>query len=210
MLKEYYEILDIPRTATQEEIARAFKLNSLKLHPNNHNKPNKDIFNAFSNICEAYEVLSDPEKRSIYDVYGIEKLKNGFYSENNDLIGCYEFKGNSDEIFTKFFGTPDFHSALVQHEDAYNRYLNERNRLKRQPPKDILIEHTLSLLDIYKGTTLSISFTKETINPDGITTSPTPTTKQANKIDKNTPRLQHLDPLHPGKRRTPETRLRSL
>ena len=171
MIKEYYEILDLNRTATQEDIARAFKLHALKLNPKNYEKPNKDIFNTFANVCEAYEVLSDPEKRSIYDVYGIEKLKNGFYNENNDLIGCYEFKGNAEEIFTNFFGTPDFHAALVQHQDAYNRYLDERNRLKRQPPKDIVIEHCLTLLEIYKGTTLAISYDREIINPDGITTS---------------------------------------
>lgn len=189
MLKEYYEILDVPRTAGKEDIAKAFKLLSLKLHPNNLKKPNKDVFNAFSDVCEAYEVLSDPEKRSIYDVYGIEKLKNGFYNEKNDLVGCYEFKGNGEEIFSNFFGTPDFHAALVQHEDAYNRYLDERNRLKRQPPKDILIDKKLSLLDIYKGTVLNVTYEKEVINPDGITTNSLSITKYDNKEYKDPKRV---------------------
>lgn len=181
MHKEYYEILEIPRTATNEDIAKTFKLLSLKLHPNNHKKPNKDIFNAFSDVCEAYEVLSNPEKRSIYDIYGIEKLKNGFYNERNELVGCYEFKGNAEEIFTNFFGTPDFHAALVQHEDAYSRYLDERNRLKRQPPKDTVIDQSLSLLDIYKGTTMVITYDREVINPDGITTKLSTINKYTNK-----------------------------
>lgn len=177
MHKEYYEILDLPRTSTQEDISKAFKVHSLRLHPTNQKKPNRDIFNAFNEICEAFEVLSDPEKRSVYDAFGIEKLKNGFYNEKSNLINCYEFKGNADEIFTNFFGTPDFNAALVQHQDAYDRYLDERNRLKRQPPKDIVINKPLSLLDIYKGTVLNISYDREVINPDGITTTLTTVSK---------------------------------
>ena len=208
MHKEYYEILDIARTATQEDIAKAFKLLSLKLHPNSHKKPNRDTFNAFNDVCEAYEVLSDAEKRSVYDVYGIEKLKNGFYNENNDLVGCYEFKGNADEIFTNFFGTPDFHAALVQHQDAYNRYLDERNRLKRQPPKDTVIDKSLSLLDVYRGSVLSITYEREVVNLDGITTTLTPVTKYAKQDDQAAARVRHRGAVRAREGGPPEARLR--
>lgn len=73
----YYELLEIPRTATAEGISNSFRRLAIKYHPEKN--PSNVAANAakFRNICEAYDVLSDPEKKAIYDLHGEYGLKNG-------------------------------------------------------------------------------------------------------------------------------------
>ncbi len=69
--KDYYAILGVPKTASQEEIKRAYKKLARKYHPDVSKEPNAE--EKFKEINEAYAVLSDPEKRKIYDQYGTTK-----------------------------------------------------------------------------------------------------------------------------------------
>ena len=73
----YYETLEIPRTATAEGVSNAFMRLSVKYHPAKN--PTNQAANAdkFKQICEAYEVLCDPEKKAIFDLHGEYGLKNG-------------------------------------------------------------------------------------------------------------------------------------
>src|SRR6185295_1699667 len=66
---DYYEVLGIPRNATQEEIKNAYRKAARKLHPD-LNPNDKEANKRFQQINEANEVLSDPEKRKKYDKYG--------------------------------------------------------------------------------------------------------------------------------------------
>ncbi len=97
--KDYYTILGIPRDATQEEIKRAYRRLALKYHPD-RNPGNKEAEEKFKEISEAYEVLSDPEKRAIYDAYGYSGLKSSGYKGFEDISDI--FKTFSD-IFEEFF-----------------------------------------------------------------------------------------------------------
>ncbi|MFN3368506.1 MAG: DnaJ domain-containing protein, partial [Thermus sp.] len=67
-MKDYYAILGVPRNATQEEIKRAYKRLARQYHPDVNKSPEAE--ERFKEINEAYAVLSDPEKRRIYDTYG--------------------------------------------------------------------------------------------------------------------------------------------
>ena len=60
----------------------------------------------FASVCEAYEVLSNPEYKAIYDAYGEKVLKHGFEPDKNMAFeGIYMYKGNTHEIFNAYFDT---------------------------------------------------------------------------------------------------------
>jgi molecular chaperone DnaJ len=73
-MSDYYEILELSRTASQDEIKKAYRKCALKYHPD-RNPGDKQAEKKFKEISEAYEVLSDEKKRQIYDQYGADALK---------------------------------------------------------------------------------------------------------------------------------------
>ncbi|XP_023173128.1 dnaJ homolog subfamily B member 5 [Drosophila hydei] len=75
MGKNYYEILGINRTASDEEIKKGYKRMALKYHPDKNDHP--EAANRFKEVAAAFEILSNKEKRELYDQYGEEGLKNG-------------------------------------------------------------------------------------------------------------------------------------
>ena len=72
--RDYYEILELDRSASPEDVKRAYRRAALKFHPDK-NPGNKEAEIRFKECSEAYEVLSDSEKRSRYDQYGHEGLR---------------------------------------------------------------------------------------------------------------------------------------
>jgi curved DNA-binding protein len=74
---DYYALLGVPRTAGEEEIKSAYRKLALKHHPD-RNQGNKAAENKFKEINEAYEVLSDPQKRKLYDQFGKEGAQGGY------------------------------------------------------------------------------------------------------------------------------------
>ncbi|KAK6511711.1 hypothetical protein TWF481_000617 [Arthrobotrys musiformis] len=77
MGKDYYSILGVPRTATEDDIKKAYKKLALKWHPDRNRDNKEGSEKKFKEIGEAYEVLSDPQKRTIFDQVGEEGLKGG-------------------------------------------------------------------------------------------------------------------------------------
>lgn len=95
--RDYYEILGISRDATDEEVRKAFRKLAFKYHPD-HNRSSEDAGEKFKEVNEAYEVLSDREKRSAYDRYG-HGATEGFFGRGFEGFG---FSGFGD-IFDAFF-----------------------------------------------------------------------------------------------------------
>lgn len=93
--KDYYAILGVPRNATQEEIKRAYKRLARQFHPDVNKSPEAE--EKFKEINEAYAVLSDPEKRRIYDTYGTTE------APPPPPPGGYDFSGFDVEDFSDFF-----------------------------------------------------------------------------------------------------------
>jgi len=101
--KDYYEILCISRNASQEEIKKAYRQAALKYHPD-RNRGNKEAEEKFKEASEAYEVLSDPRKRDVYDQYGHAGLQSsGFSGFSFDDLATDIF-GSFSDIFYDFFG----------------------------------------------------------------------------------------------------------
>lgn len=80
MGKNYYEILGINRTANDDEIKKAYKRMALKYHPDKNDHP--QAAEHFQEVAAAFEILSNKEKREVYDNYGEEGLKYGSTQEN--------------------------------------------------------------------------------------------------------------------------------
>jgi len=93
--RDYYEVLGVPRNASDEEIKRAFRKLAFQYHPDHNRESGAE--DKFKEINEAYQVLSDPEKRSSYDRYGRVDIKG--------LEGFPDFGfGGLGDIFESFFG----------------------------------------------------------------------------------------------------------
>ena len=77
MGKDYYQILGVGRNATDDEIKKAYRRLALKWHPDRNRDNVQYATERFKEVGEAYDVLSDPQKKEIYDTYGEEGLKGG-------------------------------------------------------------------------------------------------------------------------------------
>jgi molecular chaperone DnaJ len=86
--RDYYEVLCVVKTASEEEIKKAYRVLAMKHHPD-RNPGDDEAAVQFKEAAEAYAVLSDAEKRQVYDRYGHEGLKN---------VGMPDF-GNMDSVF---------------------------------------------------------------------------------------------------------------
>eukprot|EP00112_Aurelia_sp_Birch-Aquarium-sp1_P019177 Seg4693.2 transcript_id=Seg4693.2/GoldUCD/mRNA.D3Y31 product="DnaJ subfamily B member 4" protein_id=Seg4693.2/GoldUCD/D3Y31 len=110
MGKDYYNILGLSRSANSDEIKKSYRKLALKFHPDKNSAP--DAEDKFKEISEAYEVLSDPKKREIFNNYGEEGLKGetsggGHFSFDggNPNFRTFTFtSGDARDTFSRFFG----------------------------------------------------------------------------------------------------------
>ncbi|MDE1869730.1 MAG: DnaJ domain-containing protein, partial [Candidatus Micrarchaeota archaeon] len=105
MAKDYYEILGVPKNASEEQIKKAYRELALKFHPDrNKDKGSEEKFKA---INEAYSVLGEPEKRQQYDAYGSADFGQGFSGGN---AGGFSQDEMFRDIFNNFGGFEDMFS----------------------------------------------------------------------------------------------------
>ena len=93
--RDYYEVLGVTRSASEQEIKKAFRQLARELHPDVSDAP--DAEGRFKEIVEAYEVLSNPERRDVYDRFGHEGLRSGGWAPTFDF-------GHITDLFSAFFG----------------------------------------------------------------------------------------------------------
>ncbi|MGC9071003.1 MAG: DnaJ C-terminal domain-containing protein [Elusimicrobiales bacterium] len=155
--KDYYQILGVSRDATQDEIKSAFRKLAMKYHPDK-NPGNKEAEAKFKEINEAYEVLSDPQKKRLYDSLGPNWQHGQNFEPPPDFSGSSfkfytsgdfsNFEGFSD-FFKMLFGNFSFFSSkergsfrnIFDDEDTFES-LGKRHRL------DVSSEMNLTLYDI--------------------------------------------------------------
>ncbi|GAB4857345.1 hypothetical protein Ancab_015253 [Ancistrocladus abbreviatus] len=115
---DYYKILQVDRNAKDDDLKKAYRKLAMKWHPDKNPNNKKAAEAKFKQISEAYDVLSDPQKRAVYDQYGEEGLKGQFpppgsgfgaggFPGSSDGSGYTSFRFNprsADDIFSEFFG----------------------------------------------------------------------------------------------------------
>jgi molecular chaperone DnaJ len=138
--RDYYEVLSVTRTASDDDIKKAYRRLALQFHPDRNQAP--EAIERFKEATEAYQVLSDAEKRTAYDRYGHAAFECGGGAGTVDFSN---FVGLSiEDLFESFFGTPGQRGA--------------RQRVQRG--QDLRYDLHLTLEEAVFGTSKEISLTK--------------------------------------------------
>lgn len=101
--RDYYEVLEIPREAGVEDIKKAYRRLAMKYHPD-RNAGDKAAEEKFKEISEAYEVLSDPQKRERYDRFGHDGVKSSFGPGGFDFSRDFTHVSDLQDMFGELFG----------------------------------------------------------------------------------------------------------
>jgi molecular chaperone DnaJ len=131
---DYYELLGVPRGASEQDIKSAFRRLARELHPDVSEAP--DAEERFREVAEAYQVLSNSETRELYDRYGHAGLRGGGFTP-----GSFDF-GNLSDIFSAFFG-----------DDLFGM-----GRTRRARGADIAAEVEIELVDAARGVKRDVPF----------------------------------------------------
>ena len=138
---KFYDILGVSKTADAAEIKKAYRKAAIKNHPDKGGDPEK-----FKEVTGAYEVLSDPEKREIYDQYGEEGLKEGMGGGGG---------GSPFDIFEAMFGGNPFGPGGG----------GRSSRSRQRKGEDVVHGLKVSLEDLYNGVTKKLSLAKNVLCP---------------------------------------------
>lgn len=101
--RDYYEVLGTSKSATADELKKAYRKLAMQYHPD-RNPDNKESAEKFKEICEAYEVLSDADKRQRYDQYGHAGMKSDFGPGGFDFGRDFTHTGDFQDLFENLFG----------------------------------------------------------------------------------------------------------
>ena len=157
MAEDYYQLLGVKKSATGEEIKKAYRKLAMKYHPD-HTKGDKAAEEKFKKISEAYAVLSDKEKRKEYDTFGAEGFRQRFSQEDifkgfdfGDIFHEFGFggdffsgRGRGSGMRFNFGGGSQFGSQAGQHQ-------------ARMKGTDLVYELPLTLKEVATGTTKTVS-----------------------------------------------------
>ncbi len=137
--RDYYQVLDLSRSCDAEDIKKAYRKKALQHHPD-RNPGNKEAEEKFKEAAEAYSVLCDPQKRSIYDRYGHDGLRGegfaGFEGFDSTIFGDFQ------DILGSFFGF------------TFGDFFGTTRRSARraaQAGRDLALEMEVTLEDVFRG-----------------------------------------------------------
>lgn len=139
-MSKYYELLGVAQNAAPEEIKKAYRKRAIMYHPDK-NEGSKEAEEKFKEVTEAYEVLKDPEKRSVYDRYGAQGLKRGAGAGGG--FGGFDFT-DALEVFMRDFGGI---------EDLFGGQRGRSRRSQNIKGETLKVRLPLSLQEVASGVT---------------------------------------------------------
>jgi len=164
--KDYYKSLGVSKSASAKEIKKAYRKLAMKYHPD-RNKDNKAAEAKFKDISEAYAVLSDPEKRKQYDMFGAEGFQRRFTQE--DIFRDVDFgsifkefgfggRGGGQNIFSQIFGgtgQPNFRGGGAHFDSSFGNFSGKPRGVRGQ---DLVYSLSLTLEEAFTTTNKVISY----------------------------------------------------
>lgn len=148
--KDYYDLLGISKQASKDEIKKAYRKLAKKYHPDANKENAKEAEAKFKEVTEAYEVLSDDNKRKMYDTYGNVGPEGpgsggGYYSYGNGFDGFSGFDFSfMDDIFDMFGGST-----------------SSNTRKKQERGQDLKVNLNITFEESYLGTKKEIKYSKK-------------------------------------------------
>ncbi|MGF1678055.1 MAG: molecular chaperone DnaJ [Candidatus Methylacidiphilales bacterium] len=153
--RDYYEILGVTKSASEEEIKKAYRKMAVKYHPDK-NPGDKDAENKFKELGEAYEVLSDADKRAAYDRYGHGAFEQGGFSSAAGAGGGFH---DPFDIFREVFGAGGGGGGSV-FGDIFSDAFQSGGRAAGGRGADLRYDLEISLEEAVLGTEKEISIRK--------------------------------------------------
>lgn len=148
---DYYQILGVERTASEDEIKRAYKKMAIKYHPD-RNPGDKEAEEKFKQAAEAYDVLRDPEKRSRYDQFGKAGVNGGAGG-----FGGFNGQGmNMDDIFSMF-------GDIFGGRHGFGGFNSAENQTHQYRGSDLRLKVKVNLNDVMNGVTKKFKVRKDII-----------------------------------------------
>lgn len=196
---DYYKILQVDKSAKDDDLKKAYRKLAMKWHPDKNPNNKKEAEAKFKQISEAYDVLSDPQKRAVYDQYGEEGLKGqvpppgaggsdgGSFFHTGDGTTTFRFNPrNADDIFAEFFGMNSPFGGMggmggggmrggsrfgsMFGEDVFASF-GDSGGMHQGVRKAAAIENKVpcSLEELYKGATKKMKISREIADASGRT-----------------------------------------
>jgi molecular chaperone DnaJ len=149
--RDYYEVLGVDRNASKEDLKKAYRKLAMQFHPD-RNPDDKSAEDKFKEAAEAYEVLSNDEKKSVYDRYGHNGLRSSGggasgFSDINDIFSHFSDIFGGSSIFDDFFGG--------------SQRTRSRRRGTGTPGSDMRVTLKLTLEEIATGVNKKIKIKKQ-------------------------------------------------
>jgi molecular chaperone DnaJ len=141
--RDFFEILGVDRSASPDEIKKAYRQMAMKYHPD-RNAGNKEAEEKFKEAAEAYEVLSDSEKKQRYEHYGHEGLRGTNYRDFHDINDIFNTFG---DVFSGGFGGSIFEEMFTGGQRSRRRSSAQHG----QPGSDLRVRLSLTLEEIASG-----------------------------------------------------------
>lgn len=174
MGRDFYAILGVSKTATPEELKKAYRKMAMKWHPDKNKGNEAEAQAKFQEISDAYSVLSDPEQRSIYDRYGEEGLKPGEGGGASHMRAEDLFNSMFGDMGFPFGGSSFFFSSSPFGDDDFNPFggfgFGPRMRANRGPRRmsPMVLSVSCSLEQLFTGTTKVLKVTREVHGHDDV------------------------------------------
>lgn len=193
MGKDYYSVLGIQKGASDDEIKKAYRKQALKYHPDKNKSAGAE--EKFKEIAEAYDVLSDPKKKDIYDRFGEEGLKGGAPGGGGGGGNyTYTFQGDPHAMFSEFFGGRNPFEHIFGHNGGMDENMetddpfasfgmggiggfprsftthSHGGRMERKQDPAVIHDLRVSLDEVFTGCTKKMKISRKRLNPDGRTT----------------------------------------